>query len=501
MLPNFYLIFSAPNRAFLLWDHALHASILSAVACLGLCYVIIGLVARFILRPYRLFATVVSGAGLFFVVRAVVSILDRSQALPMDVANWINATQSKLLYYGALAFLPAALAPRGVLRLIRTGGLILFPLVLMLIFIPLTYKVYSKGDTVGFSEIVRPEDLRTAAVGTTPQTNIVILICDEWSYDRSLSSVASKELMPFTRRLMEESVSFRHAISAGSTTKVAVPRMLLPFDKTVTSADYGELTHLIDEERVQANGSDSLFSMVGSNYVKLISGFFFDYGVLLSNETDYIRFYHDADSFFRSYGSEFKRLMWTQLSFLRFVGWAPQPILRYGWRLAQDMGPKDLMYTVDYVRRPYFAVLHLCLPHYLYIWTKDGERKWTEDDATKPIVSNYLGNVEYLDTVIERAVTSIKQDVAERGDKTLLVLTSDHAWRVDPDLSDWDSLMGYPYEEVDTDETSPFRHVPLILWTGKPEDRGVVEAPFRVADLHKLISRFLADQPLIADEE
>jgi len=269
--------------------------------------------------------------------------------------------------------------------------------------------------------------------------------------------------------------------------------MLYPTNPSVENMSYADLYKSVTKGHVKAT-SGTIYDLVGDEYVKILSGFYMDYESIMNSRIDYVRTYQDGEAFFRTYKSEVERLLMTQLSWLRHVGIRlKKPVPRIGWIVAQRKIHEDAIYTIENLKHPVFAVFHYCLPHYPYAWAREGEREWSVDTVNLHTVSNYLGNVQRLDRVVEEIMNALH----DRHEDCLVILTSDHAWRMDPDLANWEVLNDYPAEMIDEEPDSPFRHVPLIVYTGRSGDVGLVGKSINVGDLHLILSRYLAGESIM----
>ncbi len=487
LLPHFYLIFNASNRHFLLWDHAYHAAIVTAVLLLALIYFAAILGGSAILRNFpRLGAWVVSVLVLAILIRSGIAMMDRLDRLP-DV---LAPARNRIVLYLLLPMLLALPRPLGLARLVRNALLCATPLPAFLLLVPLTYTTFDKGDLRSLNDMLHSEDIHAEANGNEP--NVLVFIFDEWSYDRAFGP-GSEDLMPFAHQMAERSLFFENAFSAGATTKTAIPRMLLPFSDHVRGQPYQVLADRVDGRRLQAD-SDSIFELVPEHYLKVVSGFWFDYEQLMADDVDYAASYNDGAPYFRTYQSEVARLLRTQLDWLRLFGYRQPYIPRIGWLVAQQMVHEDALFVLRHARQPLMAVFHYCLPHYPYAWTEAGQKVPLPEDVNEHTVENYKGNMAYLDRVINEVMDVLD----EKGTgNDLVILTSDHAWRVDPDRAEWSELADYPNAEIDTNPESPFRHVPLLVHAPSTTPPGRVESPFNLADVHRLIESHMADTSVV----
>lgn len=488
LLPNFYLVFNATNRLSMLWDRALHASILSAIFLLGSLYAVCGLMSYFALHRWRrLLNFFWTAVLLFLLVRTFVSLAARTHILPLGIQSLLNRTEAKLAYYTVFPLVFGIFFPATTVRRISSFLLLVSPALLFLIFVPMTYTVYDKGNPMGLRELVARAGGDEPAV-TNSLPSVFICIFDEWSYDRSLGDPDAADLMPNTLEIMRAAVAFTNAISAGSQTAVSIPRMLFPTNPAVAGKSAGDLTEAVYACRISA-ADGSIYDMVPADYTTILSGFLLPYDQLLDHRVDYVANYHDGQAFSRTFGSELRRLLISQVGWLRFLGVSTRYMLTPVGSIVQARKViEDAMYAARDIPGPLLGVFHICLPHDPFVWDRDGEKAWRLDLVDKHTVSNYHGNVRYLDTVIR----DMAEAVISRDEECLLVLTGDHGWRCDPDLATWPNLNAYPYEEIDLNPESPFRRVPLILYTGRVQDAVIIADTFNTKNLHLLIRRYLA---------
>jgi arylsulfatase A-like enzyme len=127
-----------------------------------------------------------------------------------------------------------------------------------------------------------------------------------------------------------------------------------------------------------------------------------------------------------------------------------------------------------------FAIIHYLVPHHPFLLNPDGTfhgRDWGENA--------YERNLAYLDRVIGKLVSELKS--AKRYDDSMLILTSDHSWRRDPDIPN-------PSREELT-------HVPLIIKLPGQTESQRVDDDFRTCHLGEFIDRALhgkATSPALA---
>jgi hypothetical protein len=129
-----------------------------------------------------------------------------------------------------------------------------------------------------------------------------------------------------------------------------------------------------------------------------------------------------------------------------------------------------------------FQLYHWPLPHGPLVFNADGSYRgygpyW--DSAPAEHIRGYEAHLHYLDYTIGWIVRTLRE--LGQFESSLMIMTSDHSWRLEPDGPDY--------------RTNPFapqyRHVPLIIkWPG--QSKGVViEREYHLTDLHHLLGRTL----------
>ncbi len=492
LLPQFYLIFNDQNRPYLVWNGTYHAGILGAVFLLALIFFLLSLVLSRVLTRWWVWAQFLGAAVMMFIMaRTIVAMVDRVGSLPDATQAVLNATWAKLLYYVVLAIVLPAVWPRQVVRVLVNTCLVIFPAVILLVVMPLTWRTYGRGDMRGLKDLVHDSDLsRPGHAGAT--TNVLIFIFDEWSFYRAFGAGSQPDTMPYTRRLMEQSLVFAQAYSPGSVTHISIPRTLFPNHPGVKGKSYKDIWHVGFGGIISAQDG-SIFDLADPDALKVLSGFYLEYDQLFGGRVDYIPSYKDTAAYKRTVRDEIKKLLSTQMSWLRFLGIRVGRKENVDWHFAQVMVHRDAVFAIRNLRRPMMGVFHYCLPHGPYGWVGGDTRKWLENPSYEFTVSGYMGNLAYLDDKI----AELMEALAERPeDVNLLIFTSDHSWKMDPDHITWSAISQYPFDEIEADIHSVFRHVPLIVHTGRADDMGVIDEPFNVGDLHHFVQRFLAGEPL-----
>jgi len=127
-----------------------------------------------------------------------------------------------------------------------------------------------------------------------------------------------------------------------------------------------------------------------------------------------------------------------------------------------------------------FVIVHFPLPHAPFVYNPDGSYRGPfRGELLEGSAADYERSLRYLDVVIGDFVNDLKR--AGVYDSALVILTSDHSWRLDPDSA----VRSTP---------DAFRRVPLLVkWPG--EGAGVIDRPFCLSGLREVIARALDESP------
>ena len=349
------------------------------------------------------------------------------------------------------------------------------------------------------------EPIPAAAVGDPPAgTPILLVVFDEWSYERSTTGDDFLADLPSLRDVRAGSYFFTHATASASSTYTSIPELLYQ------TADYRSIPGVIvswrdfpdvlplHQEIVNppagtGGGRDTLFSMPQrAGYLTCVLGFYMPYRRILGDQVDYVRTYSDYP---RGDGFEERFLLNVAQSpqYWRLPGistaWKEayaeifsRHWLRLNERLLADFeslegsaGPRTMVF------------LHLPVPHAPFIYDAEGaytgpfpiHSRMTEDidaDIMDGSPDDYHRSLGHLDRVVSRLVGRLRAD--GRYDDALVIMTSDHAWRNDP------SLPHTPGPRV--------RHVPLLVKAPGQRSPHTVDAPVVLSRIGPLIEAAVA---------
>jgi len=454
LLPSFYLVFNESNRRTLLWTRGYHASILTAILLLGLLYFLVYSMWQRMVRLWpKTFRFGVAMATWFMLVvalRTFVSIMDRGQHLPPSVQTLLDDKMSKLIYYVVIPAPLIALFTTRIHRWATRFYMWISPMAVLLVFWPLSYHTYDSRNEP-FWSLDSPE----ASSEGSAAANIYIFILDEWSYARTFQEGTVWNEMPHLRELANIANVYHQAYSPGAHTLTSIPRFLFQEDEGIRSLSHSNLQEWIESPNILDR--KSIFTDTPQGWQRYVLGFWHDYDGLIGAHTDYAAYVRN-ESALRTYGGEVRKLLSTQLGWLRHFG-LPEPGEPLPpcalWIYSQKEIHRLAIEIMDRARAPVFAVFHYCFPHYPYIWDANGEKGWIPADIEKHTISNYLDNLRYTDRLIGEIVQALRR--ADKFDGALLIITSDHSWRHDPEVP------GYDPVREDPDAVSRWKHVPLFV--------------------------------------
>ena len=488
LVPSFYLIFNPSNRITLLWSRSYHASIVTAIVALACLYFCVYLVVRCVVRrKHRLNRM----ADAFFTwvlvvvfVRSAVSLLDRGNVLSDSMQVHLDSRLVKIIYYMAIPLPLSFIWTAPCKKWVVGSYTVISPMVVFFLIWPLTYGVQGR-DVERLPERWLSED---SGSSTGAEANIYVIILDEWSYDRTFPAGRLWTSLTNFAQFAETATVYHNAYSAGSATLTAIPRLLFQTDPEFPQLDYSKTEEFILSQRPHTGST--IFSEVGNGWFTAVVGFWHDYSRLLGDHVHFSAKIHN-EAAWRTFASEVKRLLITQLMWLRYAGFdidlneAPFSVV---WIYSQEQIHRLTLDVIRNISAPTFAVFHYCLPHYPYIWGPEGRKETPIAQIDLQTVDNYMNNLHYTDRVIGEILDVLKS--TGKFDRSLLIFTSDHAWRFDPDKP------GYRAPEEDDMEFSSFKHVPLMIKqpgqrTGRNND-----AAISTKDLYPLMRSAITSDPI-----
>lgn len=307
---------------------------------------------------------------------------------------------------------------------------------------------------------------------------IYMLIFDEWSYERSYENGRLLPLFEHLRLLSDRSMVFHNADSPGGGTTVSIPRLLFQTSLEPTIDD-GKAGFLKGDRFFPAGEFDSLFLLADErDYTTFMIGSNIPYKMWLGDQMDVCRAHR-----WYSHPRSAQKWIWPTrhlFTAMRFWGdeWSTlahrkirQKLDRKNFAGLHEQMMSDFFEVIRHQPEASFLIGHYMLPHPPYVWDAEGNwrphDRWYESD-----VGVYRFNLALMDKQMRRLVEAMEE--VDRFDDALLILTSDHTWRLDP---------GRDTGEI----TCELTHVPLIIKLPGQQKRVDVSARFN----HLQMAEFL----------
>jgi arylsulfatase A-like enzyme len=290
---------------------------------------------------------------------------------------------------------------------------------------------------------------------------VILLLFDEWSYPRSVGPDGEiSPALPNLRRLAGGAFAFRNARSESLVTSTSVPHLLFQTRRRL-SLVYGRFVFAGGREEPVTAETPSLFKSARRNgYSTAVAGWHIPYGRLFAGQLDSCHTAHDWPGLPGLPGAMARALLGNlrysfnpvvrvarRFAHLREFAWKNDDVAAEAERLLSD-GPPNT-----------FAYIHFPTPHYPLIFRPDG----SHDPAVIGHGARaYLDQLGYADAVLGRFLDRLRA----RGlfDDALIVFTSDHGWRDEPDPAFY-TRPGQAYR------------VPLVVkWPGQSRPRVIDKA-------------------------
>jgi sulfatase-like protein len=285
---------------------------------------------------------------------------------------------------------------------------------------------------------VRPLLEREAPSQAGPnQTPVFLFVFDEWSFRRSYDGT---ELRPFfhnLRKLASRSIEFTNAHSQAGSTNPSVPRIIFQREGILEPKN-GISFWSEGDSLTPSVGLPSIFAAAHKRgYATSLVGFYFPYRAVLGDQVDHI--VHQA------YVPKGQRLT-NRLAQVtaRNLSFLVDPLSRMAWR---KWNVRTVSENWFYINRTWrravhdlvrgsgpntFAMVHWPLPHGPWVLNEDGSYHGPyKVSRLKATPEEYQRHLAFLDLVLGEAVAGL--DSMDLLDRSLLIVTSDHSWKTDPD--------------------------------------------------------------------
>lgn len=377
LLPAFYKTTNLDTRFAMRWNGTDYFSILMAVGGFALAiWVLYGLVDEVIRRlPHRECLS----AGFRWVCGIVVCYLClRSFRMILEMSGsgaWLETIlRIRPIRYGLYLGLPVVLGL--ILRnrfKVVARRLCVFGAILGALFV-VTAATYHRFEVARQNEPLPESGAELGQAGGS----MFLLIFDECAYPRVFPQDALREDMPNFRAFGACATIYRRCYSEGSETPLSIPRLLLKDDSPLRATDARRLMRDVSGGKLKPGAS--LFTDA-TNFFRAVTGLHLDYEQLVGDDVEYV-----STSIFRSRMPFFEKVMRVWLDAFPVLGRViERPILAETGMFIESVQESERLLAALAARtakEPVFAVCHLALPHYPFVWDARG---LLEERAGRPI--------------------------------------------------------------------------------------------------------------------
>jgi hypothetical protein len=488
---------SERNRYFLFWGRRDTLAVVASIALLAAIAIALGALIDCLGSPALLWlcdAAFLSCLGLGILANTLpllhLNVLLSFARQHREAAGLLlNAASGLVAIGGVVAFM---FARRRLVETARGLTLILSPLVLLVLGPALFWRSWD----------FPPDPIPASAGRGKDGTPIYFFVFDEWSYDRSVRDGAFLPELPNLRAFADHALFFTHARSPAAATHQSLPRILfqrrddesLPYvfiESREPQEPQGPKPEHITAEPVPATRPESILAMARrAGYTTYLLGFYLPYPHIVGSEADVCRAYSDYPK-----GDSLPERMWLvtlgvpQYWFMPGVSgvWkqAWSHVFSRHWVSLNRRILDGLGRAIATAPRRSLIFGHVPAPHAPFIF--DGLGRYTgpfpvesgalqdvDADIMAGTPSDYHRGLLYLDHLVGEIVSDL--NASGELDRALVVMTSDHSWRTDPDM--------VPAEAHDRK-----RHVPLLVkLPGQTEGR-VMDDDIALDELRPILLR------------
>lgn len=314
--------------------------------------------------------------------------------------------------------------------------------------------------------------------------NVILLLFDECAQDRLFPDGKLREDCPNLKAFCGTATTYLNCYAEGVETPISVPRLLLLDDSSFRNAPYPQLVKRAMDGTLR--DMPSLFALA-TNHFRAACGVHLDYETWLGNQTEWVSTFLIVAAM-----SPKERILHLWLGAFPVLNrWLERPVEgeTEGFVAAVQTTERLLPELLERARRePLFALVHIAMPHYPFVWDAGGLK---EELAHRPIAElmdapeGYEGNLRRMDVLLGDIVRMLREE--GEFDRSLVVFTSDHAWRRDPAVAPVECR----YALEDADPHSRYRRVPLVVKEPGQTEGRVVEDEFRARRLQELVRPLL----------
>jgi hypothetical protein len=279
---------------------------------------------------------------------------------------------------------------------------------------------------------------RDAAVPSEARrTPVFFFVFDEWSFLRSTNNGEFLPKLKNMRDLASQSVCFTDAVSPAASTFYSLPRYIFQTDDL-----YKDNGANVGFERggkfTPSTQTPSLLSLAREHgYKTYLTGFYHAYHTMMGNGVDYLRVHQQNRPPRRSFADTF---WWRIERNGRFLNDPLSVALDLdngiiGCHQWHEMNETFRHETLDFLSRSppnTCAFFHTPWTHYPYTANPDGTFfGYSKELWNAANTAGYQRHLEYADSLMGEIIAELRS--TGKYDDALLIFTSDHGWRTDPD--------------------------------------------------------------------
>ena len=323
---------------------------------------------------------------------------------------------------------------------------------------------------------------------------VFVFVCDEWSYARSTEHGELLPLFTHVKEFAGQAFTFDFAQSPGPRTDVSIPRMLWQRDDDLTITA-GQTWWPGNGGRIATSNAPNLFANAQARgYATALLGFYLPYRKMLGDHVDYCVSHLEhpkAGTFVEKLrANALRNLTFQHDPFSRrasrMLEQSVLPLSRTAfsahWEKINRSLQRETLGLVQHCPPNEFAFIHLPLPHCPWVFNPDGTYRGPyRGERMSHDVEGYRRHLAYLDVVLGQFFDEMKR--AGKYDNALIVLTSDHSWRLD-----------YTFDGQLQDGPD-LRHVPLFIKLPGQRDAQRVATKFELIKLAPILDAVMRGQP------
>ncbi len=353
------------------------------------------------------------------------------------VAYSLASPRSKLVHYG------------------RQLCLVVSPALAIITFQILSMSTFPVKNDPLPPAAVQPVVLTGGPVQKDADTPVYIFIFDGWSYERTFQDGEIHPKLKNLNQFAERAAVFHRARSMGTCTKYSLPAFLYQADaKTVWRGN--QVGFQQNGQWIRPNHFTGIFNLANeARYRTFMIGFGVPFQVFVDGEIDCCRSYHTINvgqGVFGKAGIHCFSAMhyWTDPLFAKLYREHKYQLFDAQYLYLYKVMANDIEMVIGRQPSKTLAVFHYPLPHFPYI--RDEKGHYTRSQLKMEPISEETGyhrNLVLMDKRLGRFVELMKE--AGRFDSALVILTSDHSWRHDPQRMN------------KKDDEENLRHVPLLI--------------------------------------